>query len=188
MCAESLYLGKHLWFYHHDQDNRHVQHLPEFPGIPVRVCMCVLRILSMRFTFLANFEMYNTILLAVGTMSYSWSLEIIVAICNNMCEPEGHYDKWNKPNTEEQTCDSVTSKSHSWLFHDISFSLALSWEKREWTKAQGREGTIFFFFNPPFLKVAKRVKLQSSHHKEKKFVAMCGDGCRFIVVIISQYI
>ena len=37
--------------------------------------------------------MHNTILLAVGTMSYSRSLEIIVAICNSMCEPEGHYDK-----------------------------------------------------------------------------------------------
>lgn len=47
-------------------------------------------------------------------------------------------------------------------------------------KAQGREGIIFFFLNPPFRKVAKRVKLQSSHHKEKNFVAMCGDGCNLL--------
>lgn len=68
--------------------------------------------------------MYNTILLAVGAMSYSWSLEIIVAICNNMCETEDHYDKWKKPNTEEKTRNSVTGKSHTWLFHDRSVSLA----------------------------------------------------------------
>ena len=53
--------------------------------------------------------MHNTILLAVGTMSYSRSLEIIVAICNSMCEPEGHYDKWNKPIMEEQMLHDSTS-------------------------------------------------------------------------------
>ena len=37
-----------------------------------------------------------------------------------------------------------------------------------------------FFLNLPFRKVARRVKLQSSHHKEKNFVAMCGDGCNLL--------
>ena len=44
---------------------------------------------------------YNEIL-------FSLKIEGVSAICNNMDEPEGHYAKWSKPDTERQVWHDST--------------------------------------------------------------------------------
>ena len=71
---------KHTLYHHHNQGNRHIQHLPDFhcvlPSVCVCVCVCVcvLRTPNMSSTLL-NDTVHNTMLLTAGTMLCGPSLE-----------------------------------------------------------------------------------------------------------------
>lgn len=79
----SLNICRYPWYHHHDQGNRHTQHLPvswcPFV-IVVYVCVCyflVVRVLNMRSTLLTNLNIDNMVLLTTDTMLYSRPLDLV---------------------------------------------------------------------------------------------------------------
>ena len=70
----SLDICKHPRCDHHNHNNRHIQHHSEFPSAPPPF---VTRILNKSFTLLANFEVYNAVLLTLCSMLYNRPLECI---------------------------------------------------------------------------------------------------------------
>ena len=65
----SLDTWKHPLFHHHNQGNRHIQHLPDFHWVLPFVCVYVLRTPNMRATLL-NVTVHNTTLLTAGYMAH----------------------------------------------------------------------------------------------------------------------
>lgn len=73
----SLDICKYPWYYQHNQNNRHIQHLPVFlcPFVFLFcMCVCVVRTLNMRPALSTNFDVHTTTLLTTGSMLYSRSL------------------------------------------------------------------------------------------------------------------
>lgn len=81
--TQSQGLSIHLWNHLRHQGHRCTHSLPKFLPVPsnIVIFVCMVKTFKARSTPLSKFEVYNAVLLAIGTMFYSRSQNLLI-LCN----------------------------------------------------------------------------------------------------------